>query len=237
MPTKDIMNVRDIPGAVGRKLTKTRNLGIFEADPNQDPTLLPKGYKAGHSSTYDYFNYDDVHRSSTFKAKRSTNPMHPTYKVIDGNNQPYEIGKIAMNHVGSAQTQPPLRKDDCEYPKGAGVGLNVSDIYGTSTGSAWDGNFVTRKRTQFQRTNETSDIFGANAGSLYARRSSFAGNKYAGEAAMAKIYPNEYSKVEATPDLTHPITGVGQQHGQALMENSQNSGPKMRNEIRSNVVL
>ena len=141
------MNVRDIAGAVGRKLTKTRNLGNFESDPNQDPTLLPKGYRAGHSSTYDYFNYDDVHRASTFKAKRTTNPMNPTYKVIDADSKPYEIGEIPLNYVGSAQTQPPLRRDDCEYPKGAGVGLHIGDIYGTSAGSAWDGNFASRQRT------------------------------------------------------------------------------------------
>jgi len=33
-PTKDIMNVRDIPGTVGRRLTRSRNLGRFESDPN-----------------------------------------------------------------------------------------------------------------------------------------------------------------------------------------------------------
>ena len=48
LPTKDIMNVRDITGTVGRRLTKSRNLGRFESDPNQDPKLLPKGYEAGH---------------------------------------------------------------------------------------------------------------------------------------------------------------------------------------------
>ena len=30
LPTKDLLNVRDIPGAYGRKLTYTRNLGIYE---------------------------------------------------------------------------------------------------------------------------------------------------------------------------------------------------------------
>ena len=54
---------------------------------------------------------------------------------------------------------------------------------------------------------------------------------------MAKIYPNEFTKVEPPTDLTHPITGVGQQNGQMIMENSQRSGSKMKNEIRSNAVL
>ena len=78
-----------------------------------------------------------------------------------------------MNYVGSAKTHPPLRKEDCEYPKGAGVGLNATDIYGTSVGSANDGNFISRKRTQFTITNNLSDIFGTNVGSLYAKRKYF----------------------------------------------------------------
>lgn len=91
-----------------------------------------------------------------------------------------------MNHVGSAKMHPPFRSDDCEYPKGAGVALNVTDIYGTSVGSAYDGNFATKKRTQFTRTNDVSDIFGTNAGSLYIKRKYFQdNNKYATESALS----------------------------------------------------
>ena len=102
--------------------------------------------------------------------------MLPEYQVIDENNKPYQIGEIPLNFVGStSKTSPPRKPDPTAHNYPQDASLFGKDIYGTNTGTKYDGNFHTRRRTQINETNKTNDIHGSNADSLFAYRKKFEG--------------------------------------------------------------
>ena len=111
--------------------------------------------------------------------------------MIDENNKPYHIGDISMNFVGSTSKTSPPRKPDPNnhnYPQDASSSLFAKDIYGTSTGTKYDGNFHNRRRTLIGETNKTNDIHGSNADSLFAHRKKFEGKYENGSGSILGNY-------------------------------------------------
>ena len=68
---KDILNVKDIPGAVPAKTYRTRRA----------------------TSQFDCFNYSDV-SAPDWKTTRRGNPLEPSYLVFDDNGKSVEIGEV-----------------------------------------------------------------------------------------------------------------------------------------------
>jgi|LakMenEpi03Aug12_release.lakeMendotaPanAssembly.Ray.scaffolds.fasta_scaffold874738_1 hypothetical protein len=83
----------------------------------------------------------------------------PNYIVRDENNKITEIGLVkgSLPYV-----LPPARKDE-EF---LATSLKTKDILGCNTGTKILGNFHSRLRRDIKKTNDTSDVIGAQSGSL-----------------------------------------------------------------------
>lgn len=83
----------------------------------------------------------------------------PNYIVRDENNKVTEIGFVKGSYP---HVLPPARKNE-EF---LATSLKTSDILGCNTESKILGNFHSRIRREFKKTNETADVIGAQSGSL-----------------------------------------------------------------------
>ena len=108
---------------------------------------------------YDPINYRDVTHAE-FKTKRCTNPLQPTYMFRANDDKTLvEIGAVA----GSTPCVLPPPRQDQNFVK---TSLTTTDIHGCAIGTKGLYNFHTRERRDHPKSCVTSDIFGANPGSL-----------------------------------------------------------------------
>lgn len=135
--TRDILNINDIEG------TKPQ-IGNVKMQRNK--------------TSYDNMNYRDV-THDYFKTTRSTNPLIPTYVHRDEDGNKIEIGPV---QGCIPQVLPPPRKD----LSFVNTSLTTKDIMGCAVGTKGLGNFHSRERRAIKQINQTSDIFGAQPGSL-----------------------------------------------------------------------
>jgi hypothetical protein len=105
-------------------------------------------------------DYRDV-TNVDFKSSRFINPLEPTYVVRDETKN-MEIVTIGPVSGSKPNVLPPARKDLNFVAKS----LKTNDILGCSIGTKNHGSFHTRDRRGFKNTNITSDIIGAQPGTL-----------------------------------------------------------------------
>lgn len=105
-------------------------------------------------------DYRDV-TNTNFKSTRYTSPLDPTYVVRDETRN-MQITTIGPVDGSKPHVLPPARKDLNFVAKS----LKTDDILGCSIGTKNHGNFHTRDRRGFKNTNITSDIIGAQPGTL-----------------------------------------------------------------------
>mmetsp|Transcript_9374 Transcript_9374/g.14265 ORF Transcript_9374/g.14265 Transcript_9374/m.14265 type:complete len:122 (+) Transcript_9374:652-1017(+) len=103
-------------------------------------------------------DYRDVTHCD-FKTKRSTNPLMPSYMIRDEEDKLCDIGDVK----GSKPHVLPPPRQDKSYIDAA---LKTKDILGCAVSTKGLGNFHSRERRGFKNTNITTDIVGAQPGSL-----------------------------------------------------------------------
>ena len=135
--TRDIMNIKDIDGAM----------------PSFGHEIPERKEGFGKPYSYDPMNYRDVTHTQ-FISGRHTNPLMPTYQVRDENKEVKTIGDVQGSHPNAL---PPKRED----PNFQKTSLQTGDIMGCATGTGTRGNFHTRERKDFITTNVTADVPGA----------------------------------------------------------------------------
>jgi len=115
--TRDVMKLDDIEGTRAQARHK------------------PRG-NAGGFTTYDYSDVTKIER----KSKRCSNPLNPSYMVVDENGKGYEIGTVEGS-APAKMREPP--KDRAAF----GGSLHTSDISGAQTSTKGLGVFanVTRR--------------------------------------------------------------------------------------------
>lgn len=107
---------------------------------------------------FNQMDYRDVTHVD-FKTTRNINPLEPTYIVRDDDNKPLEIGKVQ----GSNPCVLPPARQDKEF---VATSLKTGDIHGCAIGTKGLGNFHTRERRGYKKTNDISDIDNSMPGSL-----------------------------------------------------------------------
>lgn len=137
--TRDLMNIKDIEGTTARPRHFTR----------------PNAERIGPYHPMDYRDVTNV----DFKSTRTVNPLDPTYVTRDENKNVAQIGPIEQN---KPCVLPPARQDE----NFTATSLKTTDIHGCKIGTKGLGNFHTRDRRAFLTTNTTTDIFGAQPGTL-----------------------------------------------------------------------
>ena len=132
--TRDVMKVDDIEGTRANQRHKPRQ-------------------NAGGFTTYDYNDVTKVER----KSKRCSNPLDPTYTVVDENGKSCEIGGVDGSKPARMPDPP---KDRAAY----GGSLATGDISGAQTSTKGLGVFanVTRRKEQMITNSlDTKTVFGA----------------------------------------------------------------------------
>ena len=137
--TRDVLRIDDIEGT--------------KAQLRHRPRLNSGGY-----TTYDYNDVTKIER----KSKRCSNPLDPTYTIIDESGKQVEIGCVDGSKPAK-MPEPP--KDRSKY----GGSLVTGDIAGALTSTKGLGVFqnVTRRSEQMISTNlDTKNVLGAQSGTL-----------------------------------------------------------------------
>ena len=138
-PTRDVMKIDDITGTRAQQRHKPRQ-------------------NAGGYTGYDYTDVTKMER----KSKRCSNPLDPTYQVMDDNNKATSIGLVDGSKPARMPDPP---KDRASH----GGSLQTGDIEGAQTSTKGLGVFahVTRRSDQMTSTNlDTKNVLGAQSGTL-----------------------------------------------------------------------
>ena len=114
--TRDVMKLDDIEGT------------------RAQPRHKPRGNSGGFT-TYDYTDVTKIER----KSKRCSNPLDPTYRVIDENGKGYDVGRVE----GSMPARLPDPPKDREAYGGS---LHTGDIAGAQTSTKGLGVFANVQR-------------------------------------------------------------------------------------------
>ena len=137
--TRDVMKIDDIGGTRAQQRHKPRQ-------------------NAGGYTSYDY---NDITKQER-KSKRCSNPLDPTYTVMDDDNKAIQIGGVDGSKPARLPDPP---KDRSAY----GGSLQTTDIAGAQTSTKGLGVFanVTRRTDQMTSTNlDTKNVLGAQSGTL-----------------------------------------------------------------------
>lgn len=154
---RDAANIDDIAGARPKELHK--NLGV------QRKTNLIEdihGTKAKHAYTRQHIlnplDCKDINEFRIFRTNRVTNPLTPTYKVHDEDNNHIQIG-----HVEGSKSR--IRHPDT-VNKEISFSLKCEDIDGCKTSSVGNPYIKNRLHHTQTATNVTKDIPGAQISTL-----------------------------------------------------------------------
>lgn len=148
---RDNINHDDIEGSKPKKQTyfETRDIMSKKVE---SPRNLTHTRKASYSN----MDYRDVTHAE-FKTTRHTNPLDPTYKTRDDDNNVHEIGPIDGN-------KPLTLPNRSKGPKD--MTLHTNDIFGATSSTKALGPFHDKTRKDFRKTNAIKDIEGTQVGSL-----------------------------------------------------------------------
>jgi hypothetical protein len=163
---RDQQNIDDIEGArpVKDRHASYQTKDILGSRGIEGCKPQPRHVKREREGSFkcSQLDYRDV-THQIFKTSRITNPLAPMYKhreeVSEGNFKVCDIGEVTGS---KPNVLPPARKDE----RFLQTSLTTKDIDGCASNTKGLGNFHSRERRAFLKTNTISDIFGACPGSL-----------------------------------------------------------------------